>query len=274
MADHAETPAGPRHAFVAGLHRSGTTLVARCLAEHPDVSGFHETGVPENEGQFLQSVYPVGRVHGGVGRFALDPGAHLTEQSPLATAANAEKLRAEWNQHWDLSRSVLLEKSPPNVVRTRFLQSMFPGASFVAVVRHPVAVALAVKTRRPKRTDVGDMLRHWVVAHELLEEDLPHLERVHVVGYETFVSDPEPELSALYGFLGLEPTDTRIDIRNDTNDRYFEMWRALLGRRLAGRRLRALAEALEPSVRRFGYSLEDLDAPLDRPALATRGTAR
>ena len=49
-----------RYVFVTGLHRSGTSLLARCIAQHPQVSGFSGTGVPEDEGQLLQSVYPPG----------------------------------------------------------------------------------------------------------------------------------------------------------------------------------------------------------------------
>ena len=50
----------PALVFVGGLHRSGTSLVHRCLALHPAVSGFSGTGVPEDEGQHLQTVYPAG----------------------------------------------------------------------------------------------------------------------------------------------------------------------------------------------------------------------
>ncbi len=36
-----------RYLFVCGLHRSGTSLITRCLMEHPSVSGFRDTGAIE-----------------------------------------------------------------------------------------------------------------------------------------------------------------------------------------------------------------------------------
>ena len=70
---------GHRFVFLAGLHRSGTTLLARLLASHPEVSGFSDTGVPADEGQHLQTVYPAAAVYGGPGRFGFAPEAHFTE---------------------------------------------------------------------------------------------------------------------------------------------------------------------------------------------------
>ena len=58
------------YVFVGGLHRSGTSLLARSLEAHPSVSGFRGTGVPEDEGRRMQSVYPAGNRLGGAGRFA------------------------------------------------------------------------------------------------------------------------------------------------------------------------------------------------------------
>src|SRR4051812_31203825 len=58
-------PAAQRLVFVGGLHRSGTSLVHRCLADHPRASGFRNTGVWEDEGQHLQTVYRPAGSHGG-----------------------------------------------------------------------------------------------------------------------------------------------------------------------------------------------------------------
>ena len=66
--------------FLGGLHRSGTTLLFRMLREHPEISGFannqdaNEWLGAEDEGQYLQSVYPPAIFWGGPGKFAFAAG--------------------------------------------------------------------------------------------------------------------------------------------------------------------------------------------------------
>ena len=252
-----------RMVFVAGLHRSGTSLVHRCLAAHPDVSGFADTGVPEDEGQHLQTVYPPAYRYGGAGLFGFAPEAHLTETSPLATAASREQLLREWGPHWRPDAAVRIEKSPPNLVRTRFLQALFPDAAFVAVLRHPVAVAGATRKGRRRRLTYETLVRHWVACHAVLAADAPHLQRLHVVRYERFVADPDAELARIFAALGLPPHPSGEDVRTGVNDRYFARWRSWNPLRALDRR--RTIRRWEPEVRRFGYSLVDTNMADDLP---------
>ncbi len=220
-----EAGGAPRHqmVFVGGLHHSGSSLLARCLAEHPVVSGFRNTGMPEDEGQHLQSVYPPARAHGGPGKFCFDPAAHLTDASPLVTEENRERLFGEWSRYWDLTKPVLLENSPPNLIQTRFLQALFPEAHFVMVMRHPVPVAYA--TQKWSRGPTGSLIEHWLVAHERFAADRPHIRRMHVVRYEDLVERSESTLDGVFAFLGLVPHRCGLDVRPHVNAAYLQRWR-------------------------------------------------
>lgn len=243
--------------FIGGLHRSGTSLLFQCLREHPAISGFNSTGSPEDEGQHLQTIYPPALAHGGPGRFGFDPSAHLTEESPLASDVNGRRLYEQWRPYWDTSRRLLLEKSPPNLIRARFLQALFPRSSFIMLTRHPIAVAYA--TRKWSKTPLYSLLRHWLVCHELMEEDRKRLKRVLVIRYEDFVREPNAHLSRIFAFLGVEPRATTLDVAPDINGKYFSRWLARRNSPLTRFYMSFLERRFEQQIARFGYSLRDLD---------------
>jgi hypothetical protein len=245
---------GHQLVFLAGLHRSGTTLLARLLAAHPEISGLSGTGEPADEGQHLQTVYPPAKVYGGPGSFGFAPESHLTEASPLVSEESAQKLFEEWSPHWDLSRPLLLEKSPPNLLKTRFLQALFPGSAFVVIVRHPIPVSIpTAKWRGTRRYD--RLFEHWLRCHALFEGDREHLGRAHVLSYEQLVRDPAGVLRGVFEFLKVEPIPPSEPVEAGANEKYFRQWRELK----RDPRMRAYLDLVsfwyERRVRHYGYSL-------------------
>jgi len=248
--------AGEGHGFVfvAGLHRSGTTLLARLLAAHPEISGFSGTGAPADEGQHLQSVYPCDYEYGSPGRFGFAPEMHLTESSALVSEENAERLLAEWSPYWDLSRRLLLEKSPPNLIKTRFLQALFPNSTFIVVIRHPIPVSIpTAKWRGTRRYD--RLLDHWLHCYGLFEADHEQLDRVHVLTYEQLVGDPAGVLEEVFAFLEVEPILPSEPVETGANEKYFRRWKELKRDPQMRAYLDLVSLKYEHRVRSYGYSL-------------------
>jgi hypothetical protein len=251
----AETLGKHKFVFVCGLHRSGTSLLAETLRGHALVSGFHDTSAPKDEGQHLQSVFPPARTYGGPGLFGFAAKAHLTEVSRLATGANAGKLFLEWSRYWDLSKPYLLEKSPPNLIRTRFLQAMFPPSYFIVLMRHPIAVAYA--TQKWSKSSLESLVRHWITCHEIFERDRIYLKNVLVLKYEAFVRDPAQTLASICSFLNI-PYDLQVpNVSPEINQRYLAMWSGLTldarDRKIVDR----IQQRYGKTIASYGYRIDD-----------------
>jgi hypothetical protein len=237
--------------FIAGHHKSGTTLLQSILRDHPDISGFRNTGVPGDEGQHLQSIIKPASFYGGPGRYIFDLACHLTEQHPLATKQTARVLENQWLPYHDVSKHVLLEKSPPNLVRTRFLQSLFPRCKFLVILRHPIAVAYA--TRKVSDASLDSLLAHTLLGYDVFYRDLPYLHYCHIVRYEDLMMNFELQIRTILDFLAL---DYRRDsvlpkvVNKDTS--YFKRWELERGN-LLPKQTRYIINSIAPRSKEIGY---------------------
>jgi hypothetical protein len=125
----------------------------------------------------------------------------------------------------------LLEKSPGNILLTRFLQAMFPNAYFIIMTRHPIAVSLATREwfwfYQIKRYRIDQLVKNWVVAHEHFRQDQPYLEQVITINYENFVQQPDSVLASVYDFLHIKKYAHQHIIKPGINSEYFQQWRIL-----------------------------------------------
>jgi hypothetical protein len=208
--------------FIGGLHRSGTSILHRIVRAHPEISGFTDTGVPEDEGQHLQTLFPVGLAFGGPGRFGFDPRAYMDESHPLATRDNAVRLSAEWAPHWDLGKAVLVEKTPLNLVRMRFLQALFPQAGFILILRHPIVVAFA--TWKYCRLPIPVLIEHSLRCYERAIADAACLKQFHALHYEDLIADTQAAIDPLWRFASVADHAVDSPIISNFNDQYFDVW--------------------------------------------------
>ncbi len=208
------TPFAGRYVFVAGLHRTGTSLLARLLASHPEIAALAHPTAPEDEGCYAQGAIPHTAQHGMPGHYATDPDQHLVEECRFDTLAVRTRMEADWDRWFAPGGRWRVEKSPVNLTRMRLYQQLFPMAQFVIVLRHPAVMAAALA----KWVDdpAAQLIDYALDAYELMTRDLAFLHCALVIRYEDLVrADPMP---ALCRFLDLAAADSPVALRDGNAD--------------------------------------------------------
>lgn len=203
-----------RYVFVAGLHRTGTSLLARMIASHPDVRAIEGSPAPEDEGCYLQGAIPHTALHGRPGHYATDPAQHHVEGDPYDTLATRERILADWDRWYEPGGIWRVEKSPVNLTRMRLYQQLFPVAQFVIVLRHPAVMAAALA--KWVNDDPGTLIDYALDAYDTALRDIAFLHAALVLRYEDLVAhDPTP---ALWQFLDLPVGPQPLEVRNGNAD--------------------------------------------------------
>ena len=250
-----------RPCFLLGPHRSGTTIVCNALAGSgafvfltaADIVAFHErsAGAAGPRGSDARSALARLARRGETRKIDavpvtedlpeeygfLLPGRRLTPETAPVVASVYRDLAGA-----DASGARYLLRNPWDLARAPMILTLFPGASFVFVVRdpvetidsqlratralfaepseyhalldpryrrmlrHPLRLALyRFLTGRPRM--VGTFTRSFARSTARWLESLDRLppNRWIVTRYEDLIADPANELGRLYGFLGLSP---------------------------------------------------------------------
>ena len=240
--------------FINGLHRSGTSILFKWIKAQKNISGFSNTGVVEDEGQHLQSVYLAANNYGGPGKFGFRKQAYLDENSNLISEVNRMKLFKQWSMYWDLNNSILVEKSPPNIIRTRFLQAMYPNSSFLTITRHPIAVSFA--TQKWSNNSLDRLIKHWIICHEAYRRDQELLKSKFLIKYEDFCSDPKSTVDDISMWMDAEIIiPDVVEAVKNMNGKYFKMWEDYQKGFFTSFMAKNIIKKYEDKLNEFGYSL-------------------
>ena len=228
-------------------------MISRLIGGHPAISDM----VPE--GQHATSAFPLAWQM-GISRL-------WTERLELFRWTESDDpkpaLRAKYDWTYYLSPNrYLMEKSPPDTIRSRWLQKNFAPARFLGAVRHPYAVCEGI--RRREDCSIERAARHWNTANEIMLDDSCQLEYFKVVRYEDICTRPQEILEEIRQFLELDepyPPDVveqEFSIHNADNktQSVANMNRGSF-QRLTSEDVRQMNETLGVTMQEFGYQPED-----------------
>lgn len=155
---------------------SGSTVLWKLIATSENVSALPE------EGQMLPEVKGILR--------------HETWNPRLER--DWKHIKSVWRSYWDLSKPLLVEKSPPHLMRAETIAAHFDPVYFLIMVRNPYAHCEGLIRRGRSAHEAA------VFAARCLEQQRVNAEtltRSLAFTYEDMIADPESLCSTMQQFI-------------------------------------------------------------------------
>jgi len=193
-------PKDKKWVFLVGCYNSGTTLLAEILGHHPKISALPTEGHFITE-QFIKD-YEIGLPRMWVDR------EDIFRMDENSVGPDVIRLKKQWAIRLDCSKPVLLEKSPPNSAKTRWLQKTFENSYFIGIIRNPYAVAEGITRKAdPKhltnRWPIEKSAYQWARSNKVLYDDSRYLDRFMWIKYEDLTENLSESLNKITDFIGI-----------------------------------------------------------------------
>jgi len=149
----------------------------------------------------------------------LREGQHLPKAHDLLFTKNRwdpnkeidwNRIKKIWSKYWDRSKSILLEKSPPNICRANDIDKAFSNSKYICLVRDPYA-QIQSNIRR-YNTDIEVATEKYISYLKFQKNNIENLENTLVISYEELADNPLKTKEKISSFLPLL-MDINIDLK-------------------------------------------------------------
>lgn len=201
--------------LITGMHRSGTSMLARILQILGFYFGEPETLLPprpSNPEGFWERL-DVMRINNQI----LSTGQASWDWPRNLPFDFWEKGKATYHAKWMVEAELLLQyldkhspwaiKDPRFCLTLSFWRELAPHAKYLVCMRNPLEVAQSLSKRHRVTENFGIQL--WLAYYENLLKDSQENQRL-VVDYRMIMESPEKQLERLIAWLGITPEEQAI----------------------------------------------------------------
>jgi hypothetical protein len=226
---------GPPAPFVVGATRSGTTLFRLMLDAHPEV------GIPSETHFFHKLVKRSERreispelladtiiTHKRWGDFRLDPDELRARFDAIEPFNLADALRSFYSLYAEKQGKTRWGDKTPGYLRyMRRIEWVLPEARFIHLIRDGRDVALSVLPMNWGPSTITEAAELWVERVTLARENGRTVSHYMEIKYEDLITETEPILRDVAGFLELPWDDAMLDYHERAEERLKEKARDL-----------------------------------------------
>ena len=170
-----------KYLFILSPPFCGSTLLSQVISTSGNVSVNNSRGT--REGQTLPPVREIMFEHRWVEDLDFDWAF----------------IKKKWLLYWDTTLPVLLEKSPPNLMRARSIERVFSPSYFIIFFRNPYAHIDSLVKRSPLSLKDSAEFAIFCLKHQL--KNIQTLNNKLVLSYEDFSNNPHGSAKQIIDFL-------------------------------------------------------------------------
>ena len=194
----AEKAEAPQYLFILCPNFSGSTLLTKILETSPNVSVNNPRG--SKEGQKIPEVKNM--------MFK------KTDRWDPENKFDWNYIKKIWHKYWDETKSLLVEKSPADIVRANEIDKYFYPVKYLTMVRNPYAHIESLM-RREKRS-IENATEFSLKCLEFQRNNIENLNNKNLFfSYENLTNNPDSIKDKILEFI---PELTNINVKNKFSD--------------------------------------------------------
>jgi hypothetical protein len=182
-----------KYLFILAPPYSGSTLLNEIISTSPFVSV--NNPFESREGQQLPELK---KIMFRDGRWSLN------------LELNWLEIKMIWRKYWDVTKPVLLDKSPPNIVRAMEIQNHFNPAFFIIFLRDPYVLCEGLIRKDNLSPERAATFVVKIFEHQ--RKNIDGLEKTFLIKYQDLVNHPDKISQELIKFIP-ELIEIKVDLK-------------------------------------------------------------